>query len=211
MLRDGMVGKRVLPMTNFSAPVQEEQTSDIYRERSYSWRKMDLGYGDFSQQSNGAPARYFYSSNAWHAGALRGLGPRFRQLTLGAAEGEVAGFAEAVHETGGVPVTRLFAFAGRYVRRWDGETGAAQALSLDLGAGITVRSWTRWTAGGPGQQDALYLTDSRAPVGHLWRYQGAAWTDLTARGPRRRPSCWLPARSCGGWRARPTSPTPRSP
>jgi hypothetical protein len=213
MLRDGMVGKRVLPMTNFSAPVQEEQTSDIYRERSYSWRKMDLGYGDFSQQSNGAPARYFYSSNAWHAGALRGLGPRFRQLTLpvtpGAPEGEVAGFAEAVHETGGVPVTRLFAFAGRYVRRWDGETGAAQALSLDLGAGITVRSWTRWTAGGPGQQDALYLTDSRAPVGHLWRYQGAAWTDLTAAGAP--PASFVLATGPELWRVAGTTDQPNTP
>lgn len=182
MLRDGIVGRRVLPMTNFSAPVQEEQTSDIYRERSYSWRKMSLGYGDFTQQSNGAPARYFYASNAWHAGAMRGLGPRLRQLSLAAAEGEVAGFAEAIHVTGGAPVTRLFAVAGRYVRRWEGETGAEQALSLDLGAGVVGRSWTRWTAGGPGQQDALYLTDSTAPIGHLWRYQGGAWTDLTAAG-----------------------------
>ena len=87
MLRDGIVGRRVLPMTNFQAPVQEEQTSDIYRERSYSWRKMSLGYGDFTQQSNGAPARYFYASNAWHAGAMRGLGPRLRQLTPGRGRG----------------------------------------------------------------------------------------------------------------------------
>ena len=79
MLRDGIVGRRVLPMTNFQAPVQEETTSDIYRERSYSWRKMTMGYGDFTQQSNGAPARYFYASNAWHAGAMRGLGPRLRR------------------------------------------------------------------------------------------------------------------------------------
>ena len=182
MLRDGLVGRRVLPMQNYQAPVQEEATSDIYRERSYSWRKLSLGYGDFTQQSNGAPARYFYASNAWHAGAMRGLGPRLRQLTPAAVEGEVAGFAEAIHVTGGTPVTRLFAVAGRYIRRWEGETGAEQALSLDLGAGIVGRSWTRWTAGGPGQQDALYLTDSRTPIGHLWRYQGGAWTDLTAAG-----------------------------
>ena len=142
-------------MTNFQAPVQEETTSDIYRERSYSWRKMTMGYGDVTQQSNGAPARYFYASNAWHAGAMRGLGPRLRQLSLAAAEGEVAGFAEAIHVTGGAPVTRLFAIAGRYVRRWEGETGAEQALSLDLGAGIVGRSLDAldgrgaWAAGRP--------------------------------------------------------------
>lgn len=182
MLRDGMVGKRVLPMANFQAPVQDEETSDLYRERSYSWRKLYLGYGDFTQQSNGVPSRYFYASNAWHSGAMRGLGPRFRQLTLAAAEGEVAGFVEAIHVVATVPQTKLFAIAGRYIRRWDGETGAEQALSLDLGAGFVGTSWTRWTAGGPGQQDALYLTDSRTPMGHLWRYQGGAWTDLTAAG-----------------------------
>jgi hypothetical protein len=157
--------------------VQEEQTSDLYRERSYSWRRLALGYGDFTQQSNGVPARYFYASNAWHSGAMRGLGPRFRPLALAATEGEVAGFAEAVHVEAGSPQTRLFALAGRYVRRWEGETGPEQALSLDLGAGVEVRSWTRWTAGGPGQEDALYLTDSGW---RLWRYQHGEWTNLTA-------------------------------
>jgi len=182
MLRDGLVGKRVLPMANYQAPVQEEETGDLYRERSYSFRRMYLGYGDATQQSNGPPARYFFAKNAWSSGAFRGLGPRFRPLALAAAEGEVAGAVEAVHVVATVPETRLFVMAGRYVRRWDGDTGAEQALSLDLGAGVEACSWARWTAGGPGAQDALYLTDSAGPVGHLWRYQGGGWTDLTAGG-----------------------------
>lgn len=182
MLADGIVGKRVMPMSNYSAPVQEEETGDLYRERSYTFRRMYLGYGDTSQQSNGPPARYFYAQNCWHAGAYRGLGPRFRPLSLPAAEGEVAGAVEAVHVVDTAPVTRLFVLAGRYVRRWDGPTGAQQALSLDLGAGVEARAWARWTAGGPGQTDALYLTDSRPDIGHLWRYQGNQWTDLTAAG-----------------------------
>jgi hypothetical protein len=179
MLTDGIVAKRVLPMANYQAPVQEEETGDLYRERSYSFRRLYLGLGDASQQSNGPPARYFYAKNAWHAGALRGLGPRFRQLSLAAAEGEVAGAVEAIHVVATAPVTRLFVLAGRYVRRWDGPTGGEQALSLDLGAGVVARSWARWTAGGPGEQDALYLTDSAR---RLWRYQSGAWTDLTAGG-----------------------------
>jgi hypothetical protein len=182
MLTDGVVAKRVLPMANYQAPVQEEETGDLYRERSYSFRRLYLGLGDASQQSNGPPARYFYAKNAWHAGVLRGLGPRFRQLTLPAAEGEVAGAVEAVHVVAAAPVTRLFVVAGRYVRRWEGPTGGEQALSLDLGAGVRGRSWARWTAGGPGQQDALHPTDSRPAIGHLWRYQGGQWTDLTAAG-----------------------------
>jgi hypothetical protein len=209
MLRDGIVGKRILPMSNFQAPVQEETTSDIYRERSYSWRKLFLGLGDFTQQSNGVPARYFYATNAWHSGAMRGLGPRFRQLTLPAAEGEVAGFVEAIHVVATVPVTRLFAVAGRYVRRWDGETGAEQALSLDLGAGVVGRSWTRWTAGGPGQQDALYLTDDRPPIGHLWRYQGNQWTDLTAAGAP--PAAFVLATGPELWRVSGTTDQPNTP
>ena len=216
MLRDGLVGRRVLPVERFQAPVQEEATSDVYRERSYSWRKMGLGYGDASQQSNGVPARYAYASNAWHSGPYRGLGPRFRALDLpdvpGGPDGEVIGFAEAVHEDpgpGGTPVTRLFALAGRYVRRWDGPTGAEQALSLDLGAGYVVRSWTRWAAGGPTGQDALYLTDSRSPLGHLWRYQDAGWTDLTAAGAP--PAAFVLATGVELWRVCGTPDQPDAP
>ena len=111
-------------------------------------------------------------------GRTAGWGRRYVPFaaTLTAYEGEVAGFAEARHSDG---FTRLFALAGRYVRRWDGFTGALQALSLDLGAGVAVRSWARWAAGGPGQQDALYLTTTTS---QLWRYQGSAWTNLTGGG-----------------------------
>jgi hypothetical protein len=185
MLKEGLIGRRVMPMANYQAPVQEEETGDLYRERSYTFRRMYLGFGDSSQQSNGPPTRYHYAKNAWTNGTYRGLGPRFRQLSFTVTpEGEVAGAVEAIHMLAGAPVTRLFVMAGRYIRRWDGDTGPLQALSLDLGAGNRAVSWARWTAGGPGQTDALYVC-AQGPtlgIGHLWRYQGGQWTDLTAAG-----------------------------
>lgn len=210
MLEGGLIGKRVMPMANYQAPVQEEETGDLYRERSYTFRRMYLGYGDSTQQSNGPPGRYFYAKNAWTNGGYRGLGPRFRQLTTTQpAEGEVAGAIEAIHVVNSVPETRLFVMAGRYVRRWDGATGPEQALSLDLGAGYRAVSWTRWTAGGPGAQDALYLCDTRAPIGHLWRYQGGQWTDLTQTGAP--PAAFVLATGRELWRVSGTTDQPGVP
>ena len=169
----------MLPVANYTAQAQEYANADVYRERSYVWRRFPLGFGDSSQQGNGDPPRYAYARNTWFAGAYRGLGPRYVPFaaTLTADEGEVAGFVEARHSR------RLYApvRAGRALRAPLGRLyRRAAGLSLDLGAGVAVRSWARWAAGGPGQQDALYLTTTTS---QLWRYQGGAWTNLTAGRP----------------------------
>jgi hypothetical protein len=182
-LREGIIGKRILPMEKFQATGQEYGTDDLYLERSYVFRRAYAGMGDASQQSNGSPPRYFYASNAWHVGAFRGQGPRFHPVVpVGGAAGEHAGFVEAEGGTAGVTV--LFALAGRYVRRVTGLTDATQALSLDLGAGVAVETATRWTAAGIAGGDGLFLTDSRA---HLWRHKLGTWTDLT--GTAAAPAC----------------------
>lgn len=175
-LREGVMGKRILPLENYSAPVQEYGTDDLYLERSYVFRRAYAGMGDSSQQSNGNPPRSFYASNAWHHGAYRGQGPRWHPIVpVGGAAGEHAGFVEAVGPTAGA--LALFALAGRYVRRVTGLNDPDQALSLDLGAGVVVETATRWTAAGVTGGDGLYLTDSNA---HLWRHQVGTWTDLSA-------------------------------
>lgn len=174
-LREGVMGKRVLPMENYQATVQEYGTDDLYLERSYTFRRAYSGMGDSTQQGNGTPSRYAYGRNCWTFGAYRGLGPRWHAVVPPAAEGPVAGIVEAPHTDGQLA---LFVLAGRYVRRWDGDTGAEQSLSLDLGAGVRAETWTRWEANTPGgpAYAALYLTDSSS---RLWRYQAGGWTQLS--------------------------------
>lgn len=175
MTREGLVGRRIKPLPPPNPSAQDYATSDVYEERSFAYRWPYLGFGDATEARVATP-RYAWARNAWFAGAFRGLGPRWRQLTLpstpAAPAGEHAGFVEALYTAGDV---RLFALAGRFVRRWDGPTGPEQALSLDLGSGVFCESATRWECAGVGAQDALYLTDSSA---RLWRYQANAWTQL---------------------------------
>lgn len=175
-LKEGVMGKRVLPLENYQAPVQEYGTDDLYRERSFTFRRAYSGMGDSTQQSQGIPPRYFYGKNAWHAGAYRGRGPRWHPLVpVGGVAGEFAGVVEAPGLAGS-PNLILLALAGRYVRRVDGLTDATQALSHDLGAGNQAETAVRWEAAGVGGTAAVYLSDSAS---RLWRYQADAWTQLT--------------------------------
>src|SRR5262245_2400877 len=64
-LREGVMGKRILPMENYQATVQEYGTDDLYLERSYTFRRAYSGMGDSTQQGNGTPARYAYGHNCW--------------------------------------------------------------------------------------------------------------------------------------------------
>ena len=138
-------------MTNFQAPVQEETTSDIYRERSYSWRKMSLGYGDFTQQSNGAPARYFYASNAWHAGAMRGLGPRLPAAHARRGRGRGGRLRGGRPRSPGAPPSPASSPSpGATCGAGTGRPAPSRPSPSTSGAGVVGRSWTRWTAGGPG-------------------------------------------------------------
>jgi hypothetical protein len=215
MATGGLVGRRLTPVSGAVPTDQSYESSDVYQERSYVYRWPLLGFGDSTEARPGASGgggntpRYAWAENVWFAGAFRGLGPRWRHFAasgtgaLPAAEGEHAGFVEALHSAGPPVQVRLFALAGRYVRRWDGPTAAEQALSLDLGIGpgglpVVAETAARWQAAGVGGQDALYLTDSSA---RLWRYQSGGWTQLDLSAT---PGFTLPAGSpdAGGGGAR---------
>jgi hypothetical protein len=192
MAREGMVGRRITPVSNAVPTDQSYESSDLYQERSTVFRRPLLGFGGTTQAGvAGGTPRYAWAHNAWIGnGAYRGLGPRWRPFTagaLGAAAGEHAGFVEGLHTPAGAGQVRLFVLAGRYVRRWDGDTAGLQALSLDLGAGVVAEGAARWHAAGLGGQDALYLTDSAA---RLWRYQGGVWAQIVLTGT---PGFTLPA------------------
>src|ERR1700752_2622239 len=119
MARDGMVGRRLTPVSGAVPPDQSYESSDVYQERPFVYRRPLLGFGDSTAAGAGTP-RYAWAENVWFAGAYPGLAPRWRRFEpglLGACEGEHAGFVEALHSAGPPPQVRLFALAGRYVRR----------------------------------------------------------------------------------------------
>lgn len=175
MTVDGTVARRVDPLGAGTFPEsQEYATSDVYRERSFVYRRSFLGMGERTQNGATTP-RYYYAWNAQTYLTMRGQGPAWHPVDTGAAtEGPVLGFVEGLH--GGPPEPTLFILAGRYVRRHAGDLPGQSVESLDLGTGVYARSATRWRTRGPAPLEYLYLTDS---ADRVWRYDGAIWDDVT--------------------------------
>jgi len=171
--RDGNVLRRVDPLGGNTFPEsQEYASSDVYRERSFVYRRPYLGMGEHTQNGSTSP-RYYYAWNAQTHGTHRGRGPLWHDAqTQGTPEGPVLGFTEALHQ--GAPT--WFILAGRYVRRHAGDLPGQQPVSLDLGAGVYARSAARW-APASGVVDYLYLTDSAR---RFWRYDGNVWSQADA-------------------------------
>ncbi len=180
MTADGHVARRVDPLGTGTFPeAQEYATSDVYKERSFVYRRSFLGMGERTQNGTTTP-RYYYAWNAQTYLTMRGQGPRWHPVDVGAlVEGPVLGFVEGLH--GAPPELTLFILAGRYVRRHAGDLGGQSVVSLDLGAGNYARSATRWRTRGPSPLEYLYLTDN---LERIWRYDGAAWAQVTTIGNR---------------------------
>lgn len=177
---DGHVARRVDPLGTGTFPeAQEYGSSDVYKERSFVYRRPYLGMGERTQNGTTTP-RYYYGWNAQTYLTMRGKGPAWHPVDTGAAtEGPVLGFVEGLH--GAPPALALFILAGRYVRRHTGDLPGQSVLSLDLGAGNWARSATRWRTRGPSPLEYLYLTDS---LSRIWRYDGAVWAQVTTIGTR---------------------------
>jgi hypothetical protein len=175
MTADGHVARRVDPLGTGTFPeAQEYATSDVYKERSFVYRRSYLGMGERTQNGATTP-RYYYAWNAQTYLTMRGKGPRWHPVDTGSAtEGPALGFVEGLHGT--PPALTMFVLAGRYVRRHAGDLPGQSAESLDLGPGVYARSATRWRTRGPSPLEFLYLTDSSDRV---WRYDGAVWDDVT--------------------------------
>lgn len=180
MTADGHVARRVDPLGTGTFPeAQEYGSSDVYRERSFVYRRPFLGMGERTQNGATTP-RYFYAWNAQTFLTTRGKGPAWHPVTATETpEGPTLGFVEGLH--GAPPVPVLFILAGRYVRRHAGDLPGQSALSLDLGAGNYARSATRWRTRGPSPLEYLYLTDN---LSRVWRYDGNAWAEVTGIGTR---------------------------
>ena len=96
---------------------QEYATSDVYKERSFVFRRTYLGLGERTQNGATTP-RYYYAWSAQTFGTMRGKGPAWHPVDTGSpTEGPVLGFAEGMH----AGVLTLFILAGRYVRRHAGD------------------------------------------------------------------------------------------
>jgi len=178
MTADGHVARRVDPLGTGTFPeAQEYAASDVYKERSFVYRRPFLGMGERTQNGSTTP-RYYYAWNAQSYLTMRGRGPKWHPVDTGAAtEGPVLGFVEGVH----AGAVTLFILAGRYIRRHAGDLLGQSVLSHDLGAGNWARSATRWRTRGPAPQEFLYVTDNLARV---WRYDGAVWAQVTTIGTR---------------------------
>lgn len=178
MTADGHVARRVDPLGTGTFPeAQEYATSDVYRERSFVYRRTYLGMGERTQNGATTP-RYYYAWGAQTFGTMRGKGPAWHPVDTGApTEGPVLGFVEGTHQG----VLTLFILAGRYVRRHAGDLPGQSVVSLDLGAGTWARSATRWRTRGPAPLEYLYVTDSQS---RIWRYDGTVWAQVTTIGTR---------------------------
>jgi hypothetical protein len=174
--RDGLVSRRVDPLGTGTFPeAQEYAAADVYKERSFVYRRSYLGMGERTQNGALTP-RYYYGWNAQTHGTMRGRGPAWHEAqTLGAAEGPVLGFVEGLHNG----ALTLFVLAGRYVRRHAGDLPGQQPVSLDLGPGNYARSACRWSPAEGSYGDRLLLTDN---LSRLWQYDGTVWSQLTASG-----------------------------
>jgi hypothetical protein len=173
--RDGHAMRRVDPLGSGTFPeAQEYASSDVYKERSFVYRRPYLGMGERTQNGATTP-RYFHAWNAQTLGTMRGKGPRWHPADAdgGTPEGPVLGFIEANHA--GAPT--WFILAGRYVRRHAGDLPGQQAVSLDLGAGNYARSAARWSPAEGAYGDHLLVTDN---LSRLWQYDGAVWADISA-------------------------------
>ena len=166
--------RRVDPLGQGTFPEsQEYATSDVYRERSFVFRRNFLGMGERTQNGPSTP-RYYFAWNAQTHGTMRGKGPRWHPASATGAtpEGPVLGFVEGIH----AGATTWFILAGRYVRRHAGDLDGQQPVSLDLGAGVYARSACRWSPTEGAYGDHLLLTDSAR---RFWQYDGAVWAQVT--------------------------------
>ena len=188
MLRDGMVGQaRAARCRTIKRRYRKKRPPISTGSGRTPGGKLVLGLRGRHPAEQRRPRPLLLRQQRLARRRLPGPGPPLPAAdparTPGPPEGEVAGFAEAVHVTGGVPVTRLFAMAGRYVRRWDGDTGRRAGPLPGPRAPASWRAAGRaGRPGAPGSRTPCTSPTARAPIGHLWRYQGGAWTDLTAAG-----------------------------
>ena len=142
MLRDGMVGKRVLPMTNFSAPCRRSRPPTSTASGPTPGGRWTSATGTSPSRATARRPATSTPATPGTPGALRGLGPRFRQLTLPATRGRRRARWPASPRPStrraGCPSPGSSPSPGATCAAGTGDTGAEQALSLDLGAGITV-------------------------------------------------------------------------
>lgn len=175
--RDGAVLRRVDPLGSGTFPeAQEYAASDVYKERSFVYRRPYLGMGERTQNGQTTP-RYYYAWNAQSYGTMRGKGPRWHPVDVApdTPSGAVLGFVEGLHQG----ALTWFVLAGRYIRRHAGDLPGQQPVSLDVGAGNVVRSCVRWSPADGAFGDALYATDSQR---RIWRYDGVVWAEVTGVG-----------------------------
>lgn len=164
-----LVGKKVQPLGNVVPNSAEYGNEDLYRERSFAFKRPVLGMGERVQATPYSP-RYRYALNCWFAGGLRGKGPLWHNLAP-ASTGEIRAFPEALN--GGV--LTQFILAGRYCLIRGGDTSGTQTVSKDFGVGRQAQAAVRWKNAGAGIVDGLFVAlDNK----ELWRYDGAAWLQM---------------------------------
>ncbi len=165
----GILVGRKLETLDRTAPTEWSYSAQSpYGERTSLFRLPVLGMGQRSQQTPTDRA-YSYALNvdASIAGWLM-LGPACPTVTP-ASTGSVSRFIEALHAGSRV----LFAAAGRYLLRRQGDTGSDWVVSKDFGAGRSVIDAVRFKHAGASPVDALYVTLDN---GEFWRYDGSTWS-----------------------------------
>lgn len=177
-----LLGEKSQTLDNVAPTEYSPAAYPQYAERTFEFRRMELGMG-LKRQVDGFPRAVYYDLGIdGSIGGTFGLGPKFHQQdgVTGAAFRD-----RAIGRDGSVD--KEFGAFGQYVAVRDSDLSSGWTVIGDFGAGRTVLQLARFMNQGVNPIDAVYAVLDN---GDFWQYDGSAWNACSL------PTGFLPTAVC---------------